>query len=341
MSLDRHFFRKQFERAMDNRPFSLEEASHALAGLLRACDWAKGGVSIDDLLIASKTSQISYPIPIFLMHCSEGNSPHHSIKSSDIISLMNQFRRAGGNINLENSSRNNPFHYASCYNDLDIFEYLIEHGADVNTRDRSGKSALHLALHSDSHALEFVAQLLNHPSFTHCDATDVHGHTALYDAISARTPNTALILKLIAHPVSLTPPENLNFGSYLNLLSDKHDPAIGLALLEAGAALHTPNQHGFAVLEQAALTGKVGMLQFFVKHCYPSQISLEDLDHAWDVASRESQLECAQYLVDITLSLREQEALEQTISSVSSKSSQAADSSESMALPSPHRAKSL
>jgi ankyrin repeat protein len=50
------------------------------------------------------------------------------------------------NPNLENESNQTPFHEALEGGHDEIIQILVENKADVNTRDKDGNTALHLAV---------------------------------------------------------------------------------------------------------------------------------------------------------------------------------------------------
>jgi tankyrase len=99
------------------------------------------------------------------------------------------------NINCRDSLGRNstPLHLASGYNNLDVAEYLLEHGADVNAQDKGGLIPLHNA--SSYGHLDVAALLIRFN--TEVNATDRWGFTPLHEA--AQKGRTQLCALLLAH----------------------------------------------------------------------------------------------------------------------------------------------
>ncbi|XP_018427337.1 PREDICTED: tankyrase-2 isoform X4 [Nanorana parkeri] len=86
-----------------------------------------------------------------------------------------------------------PLHLAAGYNNLEVAEYLLQHGADVNAQDKGGLIPLHNAA---SYGHVDVAALLI--KFNACvNATDKWAFTSLHEA--AQKGRTQLCALLLAH----------------------------------------------------------------------------------------------------------------------------------------------
>jgi tankyrase len=77
------------------------------------------------------------------------------------------------------------------YNNVEVAEYLLEHGADVNAQDKGGLIPLHNA--SSYGHLDIAALLIKHNTVV--NATDKWGFTPLHEAAQkGRTQLCALLV---------------------------------------------------------------------------------------------------------------------------------------------------
>ncbi|KAG1652408.1 Tankyrase-1 [Nymphon striatum] len=99
------------------------------------------------------------------------------------------------NINCRDTQGRNstPLHLAAGYNNLEVAEYLLQNGADVNAQDKGGLIPLHNA--SSYGHLDIAALLIRYNTVV--NATDRWGFTPIHEA--AQKGRTQLCALLLAH----------------------------------------------------------------------------------------------------------------------------------------------
>nr|XP_002121662.3 tankyrase-1 [Ciona intestinalis] len=144
----------------------------------------------------------------------DGNTPLDLVKEGDLdiqdllrgdVALLDAAKKGclarvqklctPSNINCRDQQGRNstPLHLAAGYNNAEVAEYLIEHGADVNAQDKGGLIPLHNA--SSYGHVEIAALLIK--SNASVNATDRWAFTPLHEA--AQKGRTQLCTLLLAH----------------------------------------------------------------------------------------------------------------------------------------------
>ncbi|WP_264705551.1 ankyrin repeat domain-containing protein [Wolbachia endosymbiont (group A) of Gymnosoma rotundatum] len=115
-----------------------------------------------------------------------------SLRGLDIVGYF--FKKAAS---AEGGYYETPLHYAVFHGNLEITEYLIEKGADVNARNRNSNTPLHLAIMKGK--IDVVKVLLKHNADV--NAKNNEGKTALHYATDFN--HRDLVELLLAHGASI------------------------------------------------------------------------------------------------------------------------------------------
>ena len=150
---------------------------------------------------------------------------------------------------------------ATCNDDLELLEYLIENGSDIFSKTTDGRNCLHLA--AENGHLEICKALLQKYNFD-IDATDDSSWTVLHGA--AWSGDLELLQYLI---------ENGSDGfsktkdgrSCLHLAAEQGDLNICRMLLQSyNFVIHERDDDGLTVLHSAVLSGELELLQYLIEN---------------------------------------------------------------------------
>ncbi|VDO05956.1 unnamed protein product [Rodentolepis nana] len=166
------------------------------------------------------------------------------------------------NINCRDTAGRNstPLHLAAGYNNLEVVEFLLAAGADVNAQDKGGLIPLHNA--SSYGHVDVAAILIRHG--TSVNAVDKWGYTPLHEAAQkGRTQLCSLLLAHGANPLTRneegqTPLDLATADDVKCLLSDAMPSAIGapmclpLAASSSSSLLPSSSAHQISHLPSSA-----------------------------------------------------------------------------------------
>ncbi|EAY14725.1 ankyrin repeat protein, putative [Trichomonas vaginalis G3] len=136
----------------------------------------------------------------FLVYFDQTNDINECFVYSPILnipSLLEYFLSHGANINEKDKNGKTALHIAAWRDNKETAEVLISHGANINGKDKDGKTALHIAARNNY--TETAEVLILHGA--NINEKDKDGKTALH--IAARNNYTETAEVLISHGANI------------------------------------------------------------------------------------------------------------------------------------------
>lgn len=177
-----------------------------------------------------------------------------------------------------------PLHTAISDKNTNLIEYLIAHGANVNSKDHRGLYPLHLVAKQENFSSsKKIAKLLTDSGANLNSINFRHNKTPLNVAIDSK--NIPVIKHLLScgasvnkcRKISYTPlhyfAHTLNTGSKINQYEAKELQEAKI-LLENAANVNEKNGHGQTILHLGASKKNVKLMKLFLK--YKADVNIED-----------------------------------------------------------------
>jgi len=147
---------------------------------------------------------------------------------------------------------------------VEILLELIKRGADINIKDPSGSTLLHLAL-----TTEIAIALINHGA--DINATDEFGYTPLH--LAARKNNNELVKFLVDNGANLNTTNNLGMtplhevASIINPFVSWNEKTLTIiTLLNYGANINAKDNKGFTPLHFAISTKQLDIVRILIEN---------------------------------------------------------------------------
>ena len=175
------------------------------------------------------------------------------------VETVRLFIQLGVDVNVRDGSHESPLHLASSAGNAETVQLLIRHGVNVNASDGSGKTPLHLAL-SKGHD-KTVQTLIEQGADV--NARD-RGHTMpLHLALSKGDIETAQLL--IKHGALVNAQDGSRMTP-LHLVSSRKNAEAVLTLIQNGANVNARDGSFSTPLHLASLEGNDEIVRILIKH---------------------------------------------------------------------------
>lgn len=183
-----------------------------------------------------------------------------AIENGDLDKVA-EFVESGVSPNDYVDGRMAPIHAAAAYNKVEILEYLLDAGADIELRDKLPQAWTPLLYANDS--AEAISVLIDRGANVNC--VTEHGYSVLHLAVGAEDENleaTKLLVEAGAD-VNATAPNGASV-----LLSAVEMGAYETAkyLLESGADPEIKNRLGVTVISGACIGGEERLVRLLLEH---------------------------------------------------------------------------
>lgn len=226
----------------------------------------------------------------------EAITPLHILASrTKDIQILNFFIERGLDVNATDTLGNTPFLNASNTNSLEIVKHLMSFNKDINLQNKKGESALTLAVKNNNH--EVVSYLLK--AQANANITDVEGNNLAYHLVSTFNGKEKENFKekaqiLENHMVDFSVQQAGNNTLY-HIAIEKQDLEL-LKFLEAyNIDINAKNNQGLSVLHLAAMKAKdATILQYLISKGADKKAITSFDETVYDLASENEQLKANQ-----------------------------------------------
>jgi ankyrin repeat protein len=200
------------------------------------------------------------------------------------VDIFEYFLEKGVDVNQTDDKGNNALMYASSANHSEIIELLISKTNDINAKNKLGYSALTLAVRSNTP--ETVELIINKGA--DAGVIDKKGNNLAYHAVDSYDGNPEVFnqkMKYLLESGVDVKRKQENGNSLVHAAVNKDDLDVLRSVLSYGLDINAVNDHGETALHQAALqTRDVAILQYMVDAGARRELTTEFDETAFDLA---------------------------------------------------------
>ncbi len=181
--------------------------------------------------------------------------------SFNCVPISRQLIESGANVNATNDKGSTPLMSASLYGSLEMVQLFIERGADVLSRNRLGRTALHMVLSRTAGMKQEIISILINAQID-VEAKDDDGRSPL--GIALKRGTLTIARQLLEHGADVE--AEIEGERYLLHVVRLGNELATRLLLEYGADVHGQNTQGETALLIAACTGITSMVDILLRH---------------------------------------------------------------------------
>jgi ankyrin repeat protein len=193
-------------------------------------------------------------LPLLSFERLGAQSIHEAIRSGDLSAVEEILAEDPSSLSRLNAAGRQPLHEACLWGQLEIMEFLIDRGSDINVRALAGNTTLHWAVHAfvDAGARAEMAQFLLARSPDLARTRNVNGITPLHWA-GNELPH--IVELLVQHGADVDAPDRSGMTPLHHWTRYWEDDASEV-LIGLGADLDATDDHGRTPLHVAAIAGR-------------------------------------------------------------------------------------
>src|SRR6266702_2937545 len=191
-----------------------------------------------------------------------------SSRSAETVQL---FIQLGADVNARDGSHSTPLHLATSQKDAQTVRLLMQHGVDVDAQDQAHSTPLHLAMLSCN--AEIVHLLTKHGADVH--AQDGSHSTPLHLASSRGDDEIVQILIQNGADVHA---QDQSHSTPLHLASSRGDDEIVQILIQNGADVHAQDQSYSTPLHLALSSWNARIVHLLIEH--GADVNAQDKTHS-------------------------------------------------------------
>jgi cytohesin len=187
------------------------------------------------------------------------NTPLHIASDSGELAVVRVLLEHGVDVNAKDKGNSTPLHNALKEGHVDIAQLLLQRGADPEVRDEDMNTPLHLASYSGE--LAVVRVLLEHG--VDVNTKDKDNSTPLHDALQQGHVEIAQLL--LEHGTDVNAQDSNN-RTPLYLASEEGYLGIVRLLLQRNSDIHVRDENGQTPFQRASARGHQDVMQLLLEH---------------------------------------------------------------------------